>query len=84
MSSRIILNATVICMLEIASTHAGLLTHVDSSQTGKAFSYTVFNDEPLGSSNFLSLWHLNVNAPFSVSSVPTSWDYVTDFATFID
>jgi hypothetical protein len=64
--------------------HAELMTQVEVNQTGQVFSYTLFNDEPPTSPNQLSVWHLTVNAQFSVINTPDGWDYFTDNATFID
>jgi hypothetical protein len=63
---------------------ADLITHVELNQTGPVFSYTVFNDEPLGSPNFVSIWHLDLNAPIAITNTPAGWDYFTDNATFVD
>jgi hypothetical protein len=35
---------------------------------GTTFIYTLFNDEPVGSSHFVNLFHLNVAAPITVTS----------------
>lgn len=63
---------------------ATLRARVEVGQSGTNFSYTIFNDEPLGSSRYLNIWHLEVNAPFQVISTPPGWDYVTDYSSCVD
>jgi hypothetical protein len=63
---------------------ANFMAHVDVSQAGSTFAYTLFNDEPAASSNFLTAFHLTLDAPVTVTGTPTGWDYFTDHATYID
>lgn len=63
---------------------AQLLTHVDGVQNGTLFTYTVFNDEPAGSTLFITTFSLSPNAPFTVISSPAGWDYQTDNISQID
>lgn len=65
-------------------TSAQLLAHVELSQTDTVFSYTLFNDESIGSANFLSTFHLAVDAPITVTSTPVGWDFSTDNRTYVD
>jgi hypothetical protein len=62
---------------------ADLATRVEVNQLGTTFIYTVFNDEPLGSPNFINLFFLNVAAPITITSTPPGWEYSTDNATFV-
>src|SRR5262249_28997305 len=64
--------------------NAQLLAHAELNQSGSVFSYTVFNDEPAGSPNFLSTFHLTVNAPITVTGIPIGWDFATDNSTYVD
>lgn len=75
----------ILCLLLGAQrTQAQLTAHAEVNQTGAIFAYTLFNDELVGSPNFLSLFHLDVNAPITVTSTPTGWDFVTDNSTYVD
>jgi hypothetical protein len=62
---------------------ADLATRVEVNQLGTTFIYTVFNDEPLGSPNFINMFHLNVAAPITIKSTPPGWEVSTDHATFV-
>ena len=61
-----------------------LLSHVvaDASVPG-LWSYTVFNDEPPGSPSDVFALNVQINAPIGSVGVPTGWEYVTDFQTFV-
>jgi hypothetical protein len=61
------------------------MTHIEVTQAGSEFTYTVFNDEPATSSLYVNAFHLTIGgAPFSVTSTPEGWDYFTDNSTYID
>jgi hypothetical protein len=62
---------------------ADLASRVEVNQLGTTFIYTVFNDEPLGSPNFINLFHLNVAAPITITGTPPGWEFSTDNATFV-
>lgn len=80
-----IFSLVMLCLLFGAQrAQAQLAAHVAVNQTGSVFSYTLFNDEPVGSQNFLSLFHLDVNAPITVTNTPAGWDFVTDNSTYVD
>ncbi|HYV27658.1 MAG TPA: hypothetical protein VFA77_09010, partial [Candidatus Eisenbacteria bacterium] len=72
-----------ICLLAGQNTNA-IEAHVAVAQNGTNFNYTLFNDDPTGSQFFLSNFHLEVNAPFAVSSTPSGWDFVTDQFSYVD
>jgi hypothetical protein len=61
-----------------------LQARVEVIQSGTNFSYTVFNDEPVGSSRHLNIWHLELNAPFRVTATPAGWNCATDNASYVD
>jgi hypothetical protein len=60
-----------------------LLSHATVDITGQTYSYTLFNDEALGSSSFLTSFTLAADSPFTVTNVPNGWTYDTDNATYI-
>ena len=55
---------------------------VDTSTAG-VWSYTVFNDEPTGSPNYVTAFNLNVDAPVTVTGIPAGWDVDTNNTTFV-
>ena len=60
-----------------------LLSHVEAAQTGTDFVYTLFNDEVVGSSNYIALFQILVNAPITVTGTPNGWSFDTDGSTFV-
>jgi hypothetical protein len=60
-----------------------LESRIEVEQAGTHFTYTVFNDEPSGSSRHVNIWTLDVNAPFEVVSTPQGWDYMTDHRSYV-
>jgi hypothetical protein len=60
-----------------------LESRIEVEQAGTSFAYTVFNDEPSGSSRHVNIWTLDVNAPFEVVSTPQGWDYTTDHRSYV-
>ncbi len=68
----------------VSDAEADLLAHLTFTQSGSTFTYTLFNDEPLASPNFISLFHLEIDAPVSIIETPAGWDYATDDVTYID
>jgi hypothetical protein len=61
-----------------------LLSHATGTQNGSEFSYAIFNDEPVGSPNFLTDFFLEVNAPITVTATPTGWTFDTDGFSFVN
>ena len=74
----------IACLAPASMSWAGPVGHVEVGQAGATFTYTLFNDGSKTSPNFLSLFHLSVDAPISVSNTPDGWDYTTDNATYVD
>jgi hypothetical protein len=74
----------MLIILGFPSAGAGSIADVAVSQSGAVFNYTVFNDEPTTSSDYISTFNLTVNAPITISGTPAGWDYVTDNATYVD
>ncbi len=60
-----------------------IAAHVATSISPGLWSYTIFNDEPLGSPNYLAAFTISVNAPVLVSASPTGWTSFTDNLTFV-
>lgn len=83
-SRRLLCFALLALLLGMRQAHAQLLAHTELNQTGSVFSYTLFNDEPVNSPNFLTTFHLTVDAPITVTGIPTGWDFVTDNRTYVD
>jgi hypothetical protein len=65
-------------------TDSTLQVRVEVDRAGTNFSFTVFNDEPLESSHYLTIWHLVASAPFQVISTPPGWSCFTDNSTYVD
>jgi hypothetical protein len=66
-----------------ALAQAQLASHVTVTTGPPTWSYTIFNDEPTGSPNYLSSFTLSVDAPISVTGTPDGWTYSTDSATYV-
>lgn len=62
---------------------ADMIATVTVSPGPSTWSYTLFNNDPLSSPDFISSFSLSVNAPITVTGTPTGWDFSTDHATFI-
>ncbi len=60
-----------------------LMSHTDVAIGSQVWAYTLFNDEPTGSPNFISSFYLAVDAPISTVLSPTAWDYQTDNSTYV-
>ena len=75
----------LVLLLVSGSAVAGpiLTSHVDVSVGLPVWSYTVFNDEPADSPNFVTTFNLAVNAPIVVTGTPTGWDFLTDGSSFV-
>jgi len=74
----------VVLMLSGSGANAGQIGHVELNQVGPVFDYTVFNDEPVGNSNYISTFSLSVSAPIIITSTPDGWAYISDNATYVD
>jgi len=62
-----------------------LSAYVQVSQPDSAtWSYTLYNSEVTTSPNFIDEFDLAVDAPISYVAAPSGWDFVTDFATYVD
>jgi hypothetical protein len=66
--------------------HAQLSTHVDLTTELAplpTWSYTLFNDEIQGSTNYLSTFTLTINAPVTITGSPDGWNFTTDNMTYV-
>lgn len=60
-----------------------LLARLVASTTPNYWNYTLFNDEPAGSSQKIATLSLSINAPVTVTGTPTGWASDTDGATYV-
>ena len=67
----------------IGQAHAQLSSHVDVTVGASVWTYTLLNDEPAPSNNFITNYFLAVDAPVTVLSSPTGWDYQTDNSSYV-
>ena len=61
----------------------GFSAHTDVNIGSSSWTYTLYNDETIGSPNFITDFTLKVNAPITVFSSPTGWDFQTDGLTYV-
>ncbi len=73
----------LVLILSLGPAYGQLMAHCEAVQTGVDFAYTIFSDEPLSSTYYLSMFSLDVGAPVTVTGSPGGWDYVTDGATYV-
>lgn len=74
----------VVFMLASHNVQAQVLaSHTDVITGPPTWIYTLFNDEPLASPNYVTSFTLAVNAPVTVTGTPTGWDFTTDNATYV-
>lgn len=59
-----------------------LKAHVDVAVQPGIWTYTIFNDEPVGSTEFIALFSLEVGSPFTVTGVPAGWEVETDNVSY--
>lgn len=78
---RVAFLSAILCGVLAAPLSAGIIVQVDN--VGNEFSYTLFNDEPVESSLFISAWRLTVAAPVTVIGTPAGWTGFTDGKTFV-
>lgn len=59
------------------------LQHVDNVTSPDTWQYTVFNDENIGSSEYIGFFDLTLAAPITVSGTPNGWDFQTDNSSYV-
>jgi hypothetical protein len=74
----------VLAFITVPRLSPALPAHVVLNQTGTNFSYTLFNDAPASSQEYLNVFHLNPTGPFQVGPTPLGWSFVTDYLSYID
>ncbi len=65
------------------SLFADLIANVRVNGSPPVWSYTLSNNEPTNSPNFISSFILTVNAPITTVGTPPGWDFVTDNSTYV-
>lgn len=71
-------------MLSVQVLSAALLTRVDTTiGPGGFWSYTLVNEEPVESSNYIFSFSVSIGSPVVVTGIPIGWDVVTDGNTFV-
>ncbi len=73
----------LIIVFTVYTANADVVTTVISLATGDQWSYTLFNDSPPVSDDWLSTFTLYIDAPVTVTGSPANWDFATDGAAFI-
>lgn len=77
--------ATVCCTAGLQGIAQGALSaHVGMQQLGGMYSYTLVNDEPDTSGNYLNAFHLTVDAAIIVIGTPSGWDFITDGVSYVE
>lgn len=59
-----------------------LKAHLSVALNNATWTYTIFNDEPLGSSLYIAAFHLDVAAPVSVTRSPPGWQAESDAISY--
>lgn len=62
---------------------ASVRAHVGVSATREVWTYTIFNDEPQTSQQFIAAFSLDVVAPATVTRTPRGWVALTDNASYV-
>ena len=60
-----------------------LASHVDVNVSSSIWSYTLFDDEPLGNANYINSFSLAIAAPISNISAPDGWAYSSDNSSYV-
>ncbi len=61
-----------------------LLAHVDAdTSVPGVWSYTVFDDEPSGSPNYVTSFNVLLDAAIVVTGTPQGWDVITDDLSYV-
>jgi PEP-CTERM motif len=83
MKTRLLWVALSIFGVAIAQAAPLFLSNVSVTAGPPVWSYTVVNDEPLGSPDYVYAFTLAVSAPVTVIGTPAGWDDQTDGASFV-
>ena len=60
-----------------------LRAHVGVSLSNATWTYTVFNDEPVGSPLHIAAFHLDIVAPSTVTGTPPNWQADSDLTSYV-
>lgn len=60
-----------------------LKARISSVKEQSTWSFTLFNDQASGSSQFINTFHLEVSVPFSVTQSPSGWVPETNGSTYV-
>jgi hypothetical protein len=60
-----------------------LKAHVDVAVEPGIWTYTIFNNEPADSPQFVATFSIEVVAPFTVTGVPEGWEMETDNVSYV-
>ncbi len=60
-----------------------LKARIVPTNTGRIWTFALFNDEAAGGPNQVSAMHLSINTPFTVVTTPPGWAFDTDNSKFI-
>lgn len=60
-----------------------LRSHVNVLLNNATWTYTIFNDEPLGSPLYIAAFHLDIVAPTTVTGTPPGWQSESDLMTYV-
>lgn len=77
------LNRSIVIPPSITFPIALLNAHVTVSLQPGLWSYTVTSDEPVGSTNLINSFALDVAVPFTVTGTPSGWGAKTDNQTYV-
>jgi hypothetical protein len=66
--------------IALAST---LATHIAANTSGTIWTYTLFNDEPNNSPNYIAVLALALQTNIFNITAPAGWDHTSDNSTFI-
>ena len=80
---RRLLIVVAVCLLTSAGKAQTLSAHVAVSASSTNFTYTIFNDQPQGSTLSLSSFYLELDAPIQSILSPPGWKYYTDGVSYV-
>jgi len=83
MKRALILIACVLILCGKVVQAQNLASHIDISVNSSIWTYTLINDEPVNSPNYINSFNLAVDAPITVINTPDGWDYQTDNSSYI-
>jgi hypothetical protein len=80
---KLLWTSTIMVIIAVGGARADVITHASVSVSGDSWTYTLFNDEPAGSNNWLSTFTLYLNSPIAVTATPSGWDFSSDGVSFV-